>query len=140
MEDRTDSEDGFVFSDRHGRVELTRLGPRDILVRYRGGIGDEAVAPVQAELDAVIRKHGSLRLFVDAEEMASYTAEYRRRWTSWLMANRGALASVHILFRSRLVQMGINLVNPLIGGFLTSHSERTAFERAIDEARARPRQ
>jgi hypothetical protein len=47
---------------------------------------------------------------------------------------------VPILFRSALVRMGINLVNPLIGNLIIAVSERSDYEQHVRDAIARAKQ
>ena len=129
--EREETELGFVQMERRGRAFLERPAPRVRLVRYEGIISGGVVPALIEELETAIAAHGSVHLFVDAEELASYNTEFRRAWTAWLGANRDHLDSVHLLFRSRVVQMGVNVVNPLIGNYLTPHSDRRKFEAEL---------
>jgi hypothetical protein len=38
------------------------------------------------------------------------------------------------LVASRVVQMGVNLVNPLVGNFVSAYSSRAAFEQKLEQA------
>ncbi|AKF07862.1 hypothetical protein [Sandaracinus amylolyticus] len=126
---------GFRVTTKVGTLTLEDEGSGVALLRVERAAIGEMMIPVFDALEPMLAKHGSLVVFIDGETLESYDTDCRRRWTAWLDQHRGKVA-VHILVRSRLLQMGVNLVNPLIGGFITSHADRGSFEAALRRARA----
>ena len=127
---------GFRITTKIGTLTLEHEAPGVALMRVERAATGETMVPVFEALEPVIGKHGSLVVFIDAEALDSYDTDCRRRWTTWLDTHRGKVR-VHVLVRSRLLQMGVNLVNPLVGGFIDSHSERSSFESELRKSRAR---
>ncbi len=117
-----------------GVATMSRPARGVVLVRYEGMAHAHFVPRITAEVDTVIAEDGGLLLFVDAEHMSSYDSGYRVGWTEWLRRNRSHVELVHILFTSSLVRMGINIVNPLVGGYLVAHSSRAQFYGALEQA------
>jgi hypothetical protein len=76
---------------------------------------------------------------VDASELEGYESDFRKQWTTWFRNQQGNYHQVPILFRSALVRMGINLVNPLIGNKIHALTERTQYEEVVQKAVARAR-
>ncbi|UJR79528.1 hypothetical protein [Sandaracinus amylolyticus] len=129
---------GFRITTKVGALTLEHEAPGVALLRVERAATGETMVPVFEALEPVIARHGSIVVFIDGEALESYDTDCRRRWTSWLSEHRGKVV-VHVLVRSRLLQMGVNLVNPLIGGFIVSHSERSSFEAELRKARVRSR-
>lgn len=113
---------------------MRRRAPGVVLVSYEGMATEEVVPEIAAFLEDEIARAGKIRFFVDAGDLITYTTEYRKAWTVWLKAHRSDLGEVQMLVRSRIVRMGINVVNPLVGNFLIAYSERGEFESALDDA------
>jgi len=130
-----------VIEHARGRVELTSRG--DVLATVASVhivVGD-ARALTQF-VEAVRRKHTSVRIFHDWEAVSGYDSEARVHLTRWtLSAPREALAECHVLVRSRLVAMGVStaaLALRVLDVPLSSYSVRAEFEakRAAALARA----
>ena len=136
MVDRRDVEQGIELVDRHGRAVTHRRGPGVALVVFSGVAGAEFAPLLTHWLDTEIAAHGSLAFFADAEDLSSYHTGFRKHFTDWLQTNRPALGTVHALVASRVVQMGITLVNPLVGNFIKAYSSRSSFEQELEEAQA----
>ena len=134
--ERYEIEDGFGLRLRYGSAEVRRETHGVVRVRYDGGITSEVCDAVAAFVDAEIARAGKLAFFIDAEQMKSYDSGFRKRWTQWLSERRSSLTCVRLLVTSRVVQMGITIVNPLVGNNLEAHTDRQSFERALAKARA----
>lgn len=135
---RTDDADGFTLTSDHGSARLRMEAPGVVVISYRGVIGGDVVPDLQTRVDEVIRTHGKIWFFVDAAELTSYHTAFRKLWTVWLKDNRPNMHELHLLIRSRIVQMGVNLVNPLIGNYIVGHSQEQPFrdriQRAVEQA------
>jgi hypothetical protein len=101
--------------------------------------GHMDVAAARRIVDAgnqVIREHGRLLVFHDWEEMLSYDTEARHVLTSWAKEIDRSVERAHILFRSKLVAMGVSVAAMALGGMLTAHPSRTSFVAARRDALA----
>ena len=136
---RVEKPDGFDLQLRKSSVSLRELAPGVFSVRYQGVGHADFVPQLQRALDARIRKGLVVALCVDASELQGYESDFRRLWTTWFTAQRGNYHQVPILFRSELVKMGINLVNPLIGNKILALTERAKYDEVVQKAVVRAR-
>ena len=129
--ERLVTNDGFLLTSRHGRARYSQVNPNVVLVTHEGlGLTGFAL-PVLLQVERLLSEEGPVSLFVDAEQMASYEADFRRHWSVWLRAHRRRLKSVHFLVRTRVVETGVNLINSSIGGMIQTYRNREAFEAAL---------
>ena len=137
---RTPEAGGYSLELRGGKVRVHELVTGVLDIRYHG-IGHAAFVPeIQRGANQRIREGHVVTICVDASELASYDTEFRKKWTSWFAEHKGHYHQVPILFRSSLVRMGINLVNPLIGNMILPFTQRSEYEAAVQRAVARTRQ
>jgi hypothetical protein len=137
----TGTQDVFALETPRGRAEVDLRLPGLAEIRYIGlGTGDFP-REIQPHLDRWVAAGKRISLFIDAAELISYETQFRSLWATWMRANRAQIDAVHILFKSKLVEMGISLVNPFVGGFIVPWSDRAGYEVALRKARddARPR-
>jgi len=135
---REELPDGYRLHERLGHASFHRHNGDVALVVYDGGLTNQ-VLPSQFESFAeIVAEMGGVAVFIDAEALTSYTTDFRKDWTSWFRANRSELRECHVLIRSALVRMGVNLVNPLIGNLMRPHSDRASFTQALSLATAEP--
>jgi hypothetical protein len=136
----TGQEDVFVLETPRGRAEVDLRRPGLAEIRYAGLATGHFPRELQPRLDRWIAAGKRVSLFIDAVDLKSYDTEFRSLWAAWMRTNRAQIDSVHILFKSKLVEMGIAIVNPFVGGFIEPWSDRAGFEAALNKARdARPR-
>ena len=106
---------------------------RGLLVLRITGKGLEDFAlPMHEELEAALAKCDSLHVYVDVERLDRYDSKLRVRATESFAAHRPRIASMHVLFRSSFVAMGVAVANLALGNLITSHSKRSTFKRALD--------
>jgi hypothetical protein len=130
---------GYTLQMRGGKARVQELVPGVLNIRYQG-IGHAAFVPeIQRGANQRIREGLTVTICVDASELVSYDTEFRKKWTSWFAESKGHYHQVLILFRSSLVRMGINLVNPLIGNMILPFTERSEYEASVQRAIARAR-
>lgn len=126
-----ETSDGFLVEHDRGSARFQRLAEGVSLTTYVGLARASDIPPFRAAIDEWIRAGLRVAMFVDASALDAYETEFRREWTSWLAANRAHLETTHMLFRSRIVELGVGIVNSLIGGVIIPHSRRAEFEQAI---------
>lgn len=130
---------GFSLEARAGSAQVREVVDGVLDIRYVGLAHADFVPPIHELLDRRIDEGHKVCVCVDAHELQGYAPEFRKAWTDWFRKRRGHYHQVPILFRSNLVRMGINLVNPLIGNMILSLSEPADYERALVQAVARAR-
>lgn len=120
--------------------KLTARGPRGsaildmsskkvVRITYVGVAHGEFATLLGAELSA----HGRhpITMLLDASQMATYTTSFRKGWAEWLEQHEPE--RVLILFRSRIVSMGVAMTNAVIRGNMESFSDRESFEAAATQ-------
>jgi hypothetical protein len=119
-----------------GRADVDLRVPGLAEVRYVGLATTELAEGIHRRLDAWIAAGMTVTIYIDASELKSYETAFRTVWTGWFRANRPRLAAVHILFQSKLIEMGISIANSFLGGFLVPWSDRRGFEASLAKARS----
>lgn len=131
--------DGFEQRARLGSVRMREPAPGVFETTYVGAALGAFVDEGKRRCDARLAEGRRITMFIDASKLASYETEFRTRWGKFLEEHKASIDGVHILFSSKLVYMGIVIVNGLTGGSIVPYSDRAAFERARDEAAGRRR-
>ena len=121
------------FKTKKGEAVYSTPAPAVVLVRYKGHAEEELYPPISDAMNAILQRVPKVTLFVDFEELGSYDTAFRTRWTEWFRANAKRLEGSHILQKSALVKMGIQLVNLFVGEILTPVTERADFQRRLEE-------
>jgi hypothetical protein len=119
-----------------GRAELHVEG-RVVRVIYAGRLVAELLPPIREGVARAAAAAGRVHLFVDATAVQSYTTEYRQAVTAWIGAIKGTqlTGNVTMLFRSRLVAMGVSLFNLVLPSTIEPVSTRDELERRIAAAK-----
>lgn len=131
------TDDGCMLSCRHGRARIRVLAPGLMYSSIEGLAPEGYVDPVIEQLEEWIGQGLDLTVAVDATRMRGYEAGYRKRLVQWLAAHRGQLVGVHVLFRSRIIGMGVQLAGRVLLDTLTAYSDRARFVSAVDRDRDR---
>ncbi|AKV02633.1 hypothetical protein AKJ09_09296 [Labilithrix luteola] len=78
--------------------------------------------------------------FHDCVKLENYDVEARERITTWSRTRVDRFDGVHLLVEGRIIGWALRLVSVAIGGKLTTHYDRAAFEGVIARRRnvARP--
>ena len=107
-------EDGSVlYFDTGGMIQAHDL-KRGVILHARKGIMSEGFVPiVKAECERQIRDAGRCVLMVDGLDVKMHTTEFREQMTNWFRDNESAV--VHMLVRSPMVQMALNVANLVMG-------------------------
>jgi len=71
------------------------------------------VPVVKADCERAVRDAGRCVLMVDGLEVKMHTTEFREEMTAWFRENETAV--VHMLVRSPMVQMALNVANLVMG-------------------------
>jgi hypothetical protein len=107
-------EDGSVlYFDSGGMIQAHDL-KRGVVLHARRGIMSEGFVPiVKADCERQIRDAGRCVLMVDGLDVKMHTTEFREQMTNWFRDNESAV--VHMLIRSPMVQMALNVANLVMG-------------------------
>ena len=127
----SDSERTTVHHEAKGTVVITRLRP-GVLLSIMSGYDDGALthhnlAAMQEEID----RAGYVCVFADARNLLNAAAPAREKAAAWMKEHRSQFRGLHLLFNSKLIEMGVALVNFVLNGGITSYSNATLFEAAI---------
>jgi hypothetical protein len=132
--ERRELDGGFELTLGRGTATAVVRAPGVVMVTYQGIATEEVIPDVSAMLEEQILEHAPIEFFIDAAGLTSYSTDFRKGWTVWLKANRPRITNVHMLVKSKLVEMGINIVNPLVGNYLVAHSHELSFNNALRKA------
>lgn len=120
----------------NARRITTESGVNDIVTPAKNVLWFAAHGTVEvAFADALIREadqmllaHGKLYLFADTSGVVDYEPQFREAMTHWFRRRRSQLTGVHVLIANPLVKMGVGMINLLLGGLLTTYSDRAKFD------------
>src|SRR5690606_35425297 len=120
-----------VWSNDRGQLRFKRLADGVIVTEVRGTLSRAFVPGYLRSLERVLAARPGLLSFCDWYDMEGYDSDARMALTQWTYAHRSEFAAIHILLRSKLVAMGVSVANLALGGFMTVHSARAPFDRAM---------
>jgi hypothetical protein len=123
------------WSDDRGGVIVELRAPSVVFVKLSGhpdaNMGEELARALDQQLQSTQVRH----LFVDAEHMLGYHSNVRTEPTKVLLKYRARIR-IHVLARSKLVQMGLAVANVALKGEVQSYSDRGEFLRALNASLA----
>lgn len=103
-----------------------------IVIAAIAGQGDAGfVEPILAPLARATAT--PISMFFDLDGMTNYDSQLRTKLTAKLLAERARVTTVQVLVRAKIVAMGVSVAGLALGGLLTSHDDRQAFKKALDE-------
>jgi hypothetical protein len=104
---------GTHYSSSTGVMQTHDLG-RGVILHIRSGTMDLAFARRAREhCEQQIQYHGRCVLMVDGYLTKMHTTEFRELMTRWFTENEQAV--VHMLVKSPMVQMALNVANLVMG-------------------------
>lgn len=98
----------------------------------------EMVERVIAFGDGLRQKVPKICIFHDFTGVKGYQSEARRQLVGWGVDNRDTIAVTHVLFRSKIVSMGVGVARYLLPGQLEGYSDPDLFAAALAESIAHP--
>jgi hypothetical protein len=108
------------------RLDWTRGGAvRAIMVGYASA---EMGGIINKRRDAIVRSKVQLTMLYDMWETIGYDSALRLELTKWGQAHKGEEEMVHILSRSKLVNMGVSVVALAVPERVKGYSKRTEFD------------
>jgi hypothetical protein len=124
---------GRLWTKSDGQIAIWAPGPGIVVIRLTGRGYEDFAGPIADEFDVAATKIGKIHFFLDAEHLDKYDSKLRLRATDLFGGNRARVASLHVLFRSSLVAMGVAVANLALDNMITGHSKRSTFKRALDD-------
>ena len=122
-----------VVSER-GVARLRRLA-RAVAEVSISGYGDRDLVPLTVEnLRAWRFEAVRMTLFIDAAELASYSLEFRREWTLWLLNAVHDLAIVYVLGDARAIFTGVPASGVVLSDLVRGVRDRIDYENKKREA------
>ena len=102
-----------------------------ILATRANGMGSlELVERIIAFGDELLLVVPGIRIFHDFRDVTGYRAEARRRLVDWGVQKRDRILETHVLFRSKVVAMGVSIATTLLRDQLSGYSKPLEFEAA----------
>lgn len=112
---------------------VTLLAPGIVLVTGIGYNSGASAPLVTEEVERAIPAQGKVLSFVNLSLQTGQASAAREWWIEWSKQHRPRIEGVHILVRSRIMDMAISVIRMFVGGLIHSHSEPESFEAAIRE-------
>ena len=125
-------EDHLLIEHEHGYVELREPAPALFRTRYYGTAPASVVEPVAERFAARLAEGQRVCICIDATDLAFFESAWRQRWSEWFAEHRSRLDDILLLYSSRLVMMGVALIQAPHGPTIKSYAEPADFERAIE--------
>jgi hypothetical protein len=134
---------------RYARPDLELLTPRGelrlwlasdsvYLTQISGWLETPVVRPWLDRVNAwAARRRHDLWGFHDWEAMENYDGSARQALTSWTFENRALFTGIHILVRSKIVVLGVEVANLALGRLMVTYRERATFESAMNNVLAK---
>ncbi len=96
------------------------------------GHGEGAFADAILAAYESLAPRGPVHLFFDCEALSNYDSQLRTQLTERLLPGRTRIATFSVLVRSRLVSMGVTVMNLALGGIVNATTERDQFISMLD--------
>lgn len=113
MKTKTLDDGSTLYFDAQGIMQVHDFG-RGVSLHVRRGIMTLDYAKyVIEDGERHLRTSGRYVLMVDGAETKMHTTEFREVMTSWFREHDGAV--VHMLIRSRMLEMALNVANLVLG-------------------------
>ena len=125
------------LSSDKGSVTYSFPLPDVVLARYAGVLTAELYTEVVDIMARRLAVRPTLRMYADLGDIEDYDAGFREGWAGWFRTHRKSVTELHVLFRSRLVGIGLTVIGVATGGNIKTYSDRAAFEQILPGRPAR---
>lgn len=120
----------WLYIDDDCIMRTHDVGDGVLLSGCRGVQSESFAARIIGDGTQQLEKHGRCVFMVDATESSRMTTGFREQMTSWFKTNQGRVR-VHMLIRSKLLEMGLTVANLAIGMTAAkAYSNAVAWESA----------
>lgn len=131
MEHAALSKDSTLYVGARLSMVITILKPGHVLITLAGYNDGELGETYLKVLDQQIAETGFLYCYMDTREQTGISAEERDRLARWAQQQGEKYRAGHLLFKSRLLELAVALVNLVTRGSVKTYSNVEAFEEAI---------
>jgi len=121
------------------KIEARRIAPGLVRTLLVGHATPDLLQTIIDAVETEIQKGQRPAVFHDWEGMTGYDSKARVSMTQWYAKVRKQVTGVHVLTKSRLVAMGVQVVALAVGEDIKIYTSRTEFEEAYQRALARKR-
>ncbi|MBO6933801.1 MAG: hypothetical protein JJ863_02460 [Deltaproteobacteria bacterium] len=119
------------------RIELVRCtlliaapAPCVLATQVKGLGSLQLVKRIIAFGDGLLQRSPYIRIFHDFSEVEGYKSNARKELVDWGVRRRGEIRDTNVLFRSKVVALGITLATVLLKDQVVGYSSRPQFEAA----------
>jgi hypothetical protein len=123
-----------------GEVDVWLATPSVLMTVSRGYLSADMIDSVLEAIDEMTHGLPEFHFFADAMPMVNYEPEYRVTFTEWVRENRPRILGIHVLFRSKAVQLALSIINLVTGGTIFPYRGYTEFNRQLEALGASPLQ
>jgi hypothetical protein len=121
-----------MFANENGRIVLWKPATRLMMSHWDGRV-DEAVAKqCAAAMTRIMGSEPGWLSFGDCWDLEDYERGTRVTVADFTKKMRPQLDGMHTLVRSKMVAMGVAVINMAMGGFLTVYSSKAKFQSALE--------
>jgi hypothetical protein len=120
-----------VHSDGRGRYEVTHLVSDVVWFHFEGWVTGDLWRPSEELLESVIADQGHVLMLGNGAKWSGYEPAYREGCTRWFLRRRRVVRGVHLLVRSRLLRMGVQVVNLAIP-IIEAYDDAAAFMKQAE--------
>jgi len=113
-------------SNSRGSYRVVPIVDDVVWFHFEGWVDADLWRPTEELLDRTIESRGHVLMLGNGIDWTGYEPGYRVACTRWFLRQRASIRGVHLLVRSRILRMGVQVVNlaiPIIDGY----SEPEAF-------------
>lgn len=104
----------WLYIDDDCVMRTHELGDGLLLTTCRGIQSDDFAGRIIADGTRQLKEHGRAVFMVDATLSSRMTTKFREQMTAWFKDNKGKVR-VHMLIKSKLLEMALNVANLIIG-------------------------
>jgi|HubBroStandDraft_6_1064221.scaffolds.fasta_scaffold262090_2 hypothetical protein len=109
------------------RYDWTRAGVIRVIIVGHGHAS--YATPSIKNYDTVLHFTGRISVLFDYWDMTGYDTEFRVKTSAWAAKHQSLVDSGYMVTRSKLVAMGVSVVNLVIGGKIKAVSNRAEFDQ-----------
>lgn len=122
------------WSTNKGSLAVWMLSTDVIVQTLKGHCTLELSTGMYEGVRQLVGRGGRFHVFDNYDEATGYDTEVRHHIIQFSRVLRPSIKSLHILFRSKLLAMGVSLFDAAVGGGVKSYSNRTKFELQLLDA------
>lgn len=107
-------------SNSRGSYRVVPIVDDVVWFHFEGWVDADLWSPTEELLDRIIKSRGQVLMLGNGVDWTGYEPGYRVACTRWFLRRRASIRGVHLLVRSRILRMGVQVVNlaiPIIDGY-----------------------